>query len=76
MLLDEYRKVAGDVAHHIHYWYTCSVHLLDDMHRRDANSADEERGLLFNDDIDEFVELTYAMLAEFTGIVQFCAPLV
>ena len=46
------------------------MHLPDDMHGRDADSADEERGLLLNNDIDEFVELAYAMLAVFTSIVQ------
>ena len=52
------------------------MHLPDDMHGRDADGADEERGLLLNNDIDEFVELTYNMLAVFTNIAQYCAPFV
>ena len=48
-------------THHVHDEDACLMQALDDMLGRDTNSADEERGLLVDDHVNELVELTWGM---------------
>ena len=48
-------------THHVHDEDACLMQALDNVLGRDTDSADEERGLLVDDHVNELVELTWGV---------------